>query len=1019
MAGLLFFFTLAFDMVGFLFKKYQKSVVNPIKCLDKWKLVDRGSTKNVFSFFASIFYFKKEIELNRIRIQVITHFLIFCSFSAAFCQNYNYVQFTTKDGLPGMTVYDICQDNDGYIWCATDNGLARFDGKTFKTYTIEDGLPDNDVLTIMSDKKGRIWIGTFKNEVSYYYKGQIFNKFNDTILAKINIQRSVNHFHETNFGSVMISDLECIYEISSRNIIRQLIRIDDPSKTNVEHFGYGWYGDEFGFAYNDSVFSYDGNRIKFRGITSRKYYTGKHTIGRLNGLDTPIIKVPYDFIRSTIINYKPVFFNTINGAFEVDTILLKISRQYLPRRTVSNTVIDREGNFWFSTIGEGIYKMSSKYSFSIPMPTNRVNSSNTLCYYRDTNLTCAGLTESRLAIIKKNGSIEIRNYENYLKNSRNNFVSNRLNSILGLPDQSILLGFDGFLLKETFRGVIRSSLPTIKNLSLNNIGNVIVTTGFGVFILDHVSLRILDTIYQKRGIDAVDFGGYYYLASISGLKRVHKTFRNEEDLSVVNPILGRRINDLFVEGDRLWIATADKGILCLRRNEILFHISMKNGLSSNNCRRIFKHRNELWVATNRGISKINCANPISNIVVFDESDFLQSNFVNDVWVNDSDVWVATNTGLTYFSKADVDPKPYCKLNIERVNGRYYDSLTQKEILLDYNASSLNVEFLALSYRSAGRIKYFYQLKGMDSSFVEGASSFASYKVIPSGKYEFIVFAINKFGVKSNILTIPVIVKQPFWKSWWFILLVIIFSIFLIFAFLLLQQQFYRNRLEERNLLHKHLFNVEQYALQLQLNPHFIFNCLNSIQQYILKNNAEDANRFLAGFSVLIREALNNSTSRFISINREVRFLERYLKLEQLRFNHKFSFNVTVDEKLDPDLNVVPVMLLQPYLENAIKHGVSSKLIQNGKIELKFINRGGVLWCIVEDNGIGISASRLKRAGDTRRSEVSAMRILKRRVEILNEIGNYDYMLKITDLSNESDKLSGTRVEIKLHRVYGA
>lgn len=216
-----------------------------------------------------------------------------------------------------------------------------------------------------------------------------------------------------------------------------------------------------------------------------------------------------------------------------------------------------------------------------------------------------------------------------------------------------------------------------------------------------------------------------------------------------------------------------------------------------------------------------------------------------------------------------------------------------------------------------------------------------------------------------------------------------------------------------------MFNVEQYALQLQLNPHFIFNCLNSVQQYILKNNAEDANRFLAGFSVLIREALNNSSSRFISLNKEIRFLERYLKLEQLRFRNKFSYLIHIDKSIDPEMDVVPVMLLQPYLENAIRHGISNSLKAEGRIELKFLNRGGLLWCIVEDNGIGITVSKQQQPAYAKKAEVNAMRILKRRIEILNETGNYNYILKVTDLSDLSEGFSGTRVEIKLHTVYGA
>ncbi|MCU0321849.1 MAG: histidine kinase [Chitinophagaceae bacterium] len=975
--------------------------------------------KHYINHLASSAVFAKLSESQPFKILTITLVVCFLSFFTASCQNYNYIQFTTKDGLPGMTVYDICQDKDGFIWCATDNGLARFDGRTFKTFTIEDGLPDNDVLTIYNDTKGRIWIGTFKNEISYYYKGQIYNRFNDTILAKISIQKSVNHFHETGFGSIMISDLDSYYEITSNGLVNLIYSKSEVSGPNVGSLGYDWLNGKFGYTIGDSLFEYNGADKKFAGKID---FSGlrKFVYGRLNSsIDTPKLEIPYTPIRITLISGMPRYVSTVSGSYIVDTINLKFNNLFLSGKTVSNTFSDNEGNLWFSTVGFGLYKLSA-YSESINKVYSSLNYQKPIyCIHENSQGVYLGLDNSKLAFYSVSGKSREIDYKKFLDKGLLNTSTNRLNSILSLPDKSLLLGFDAFLLKENFSDQICLRLTSIKNLFLASHGKLIVTSGNGVYLVDTKDFKITDTLYSRRALDALEFGQYYYFATLSGLRRKSKIDGKEEDISSIHPALTRRINDLYIFDNKLWISTADKGLVCLKRDTLYLHLTQDKGLSSNNCKKVFGNGNELWIATNKGVTKIDVTNPYENIIIFDQSDLLRSDLVNDVLVNYNEVWIATNNGLTYFNKADVNPKPYCNIAIESINEVYYDIKGNNGIVLDYNNSSLIVEFLALSFRSSGRIKYYYQLKGRDSVVIESSSNFVSYKEIPSGKYEFLVFAVNKFGVKSNVITIPVTVKQPFWKSWWFIFLAIIFSIFLILAFLLLQQQYYRNRLEERNLLHKHLFNVEQYALQLQLNPHFIFNCLNSIQQFILKNNAEDANRFLAGFSVLIREALNNSTSRFISLSREIRFLERYLKLEQSRFNNKFSFSITVDSNLDPELDVVPVMLLQPYLENAIKHGLSNNITIDGMIELKFVNRGGILWCIIQDNGIGISVSRKKQSDYRRRSDVSAMRILKRRVEVLNETGNYNYMLKIIDLSDESDNLSGTRVEIKLHRVYGA
>lgn len=944
-------------------------------------------------------------------------FLIFAM--SALSQHYNYVQFTTKDGLPGMTVYDICQDRDGFIWCATDNGLARFDGKRFKTFTIEEGLPDNDVLTVLSDKKGRVWIGTFKNEVSYYYKGRIYNKYNDTLLAKINIQRSVNHFHETSFGSIMISDLDNFYEVASDGRVKVIYKKAVTNQPDVGSLGYDWLNGRYGFVIGDSLFEYNGNFKKFVGEINlgnlRKFVFGRPSVVG----DTPKLEIPYTPIRITAVKGMPLFVSTINGSYEVDTNKLRFNNTFLQEKTVSNTITDKEGNLWFSTIGFGLYKLSI-YSKEINRVYSKLEFQEAIYSFNSLEGNVyLGLGNSKLAIYQKSGiKIEI-NYQKYLDKRISNASTNRVNAILPLKDRSILLGFDAFLLKESFHTQLCYPISAIKNFHLTEDGNVILTAGNGVYLFDPMNFKVKDTLFSKRGLDAVEFGNYYYIATLSGLKRISKQNGEEEDLSRIHPALARRINDLQPYNNKLWISTADKGLICFFRDTVAIHLTQEKGLSSNNCKKVFTSKNELWLSTNKGISKINLLNPFKSIIVFDESDLLRSEMVNDVWVNDEEVWVATNAGLTFFNKSDVNPSPYCNLNVESINGNYYDRNSNNSVTLEYKAPFLNVEFLAISLRSAGRIKYFYKLNGYDSAFIETTGTIASYNEIPSGSYKFIVFAENKFGVRSNIISIPVIVKEPFWRSWWFITSIVIATFFLVLAFLLLQQQFFRNKIEERNLLQKHMFNVEQYALQLQLNPHFIFNCLNSVQQYILKNNAEDANRFLAGFSVLIREALNNSSHRFISLNKEIRFLERYLKLEQLRFSNKFSFHIHIDKSIDPEMDVVPVMLLQPYLENAIKHGISNSLKSEGKIELKFLNRGGLLWCIVEDNGIGITVNKQQQPAYSKKAEVNAMRILKRRIEILNETGNYNYILKVTDLSDLSEGFSGTRVEIKLHTVYGA
>jgi LytS/YehU family sensor histidine kinase len=201
------------------------------------------------------------------------------------------------------------------------------------------------------------------------------------------------------------------------------------------------------------------------------------------------------------------------------------------------------------------------------------------------------------------------------------------------------------------------------------------------------------------------------------------------------------------------------------------------------------------------------------------------------------------------------------------------------------------------------------------------------------------------------------------------------------------------------------------ALRAQMNPHFIFNCLNSIQNFIINNNLEATNQYLTEFAYLIRQTLDNSDKGAISVNNETKYLTRYLELEKMRFGHSFDYSIEIDPHLDADSTRIPTMMLQPYVENCIRHGIRHKREGSGLVAIKFLQKKSGLLCIVEDNGIGREKAHELKSYKHVEYQSKGMSLTADRINILNRQHAEDITIEVTDLKDEAQHARGTRVAI--------
>jgi LytS/YehU family sensor histidine kinase len=225
----------------------------------------------------------------------------------------------------------------------------------------------------------------------------------------------------------------------------------------------------------------------------------------------------------------------------------------------------------------------------------------------------------------------------------------------------------------------------------------------------------------------------------------------------------------------------------------------------------------------------------------------------------------------------------------------------------------------------------------------------------------------------------------------------------------------RAREQERAWLQKRMNDLEQMALRAQMNPHFIFNCLNSIQNFIINHNLERSNQYLTDFAQLIRQTLDNSEKGSISISNETLYLKRYLELEKMRFGHSFNYHIEVDPGIDRDFTYIPTMILQPYVENSIRHGLRYKKEGERLVEIKFQQSQDELLCIVQDNGIGRRKANEFKSRMHVEYQSKGMSLTADRINILNRQFTGLITIEIVDLADAYNQPAGTKIVIHFPR----
>jgi streptogramin lyase/anti-sigma regulatory factor (Ser/Thr protein kinase) len=493
------------------------------------------------------------------------------------------------------------------------------------------------------------------------------------------------------------------------------------------------------------------------------------------------------------------------------------------------------------------------------------------------------------------------------------------------------------------------------------------------------------------------------------------------------------------EQDRIWIGTAD-GLVVYKKDGTIQEVKLDDHYRSNTINFLVRDNNNyLWIGTNNGIYQIN-----TEALNFDEQiDYrhytiddgirsLETNLNAAYKDKDNKLWFGTAAGVLHCDLSELDeltnkvpPKVQItevRLNLEPTNwNKFSDSIDPVtglpiNLKVGYKNNHFSFSYTGISNSDPQQVKYQYQMLGFDEDWQPLTNlDFATYTNLPYDDFEFQVKALSKNGIWSKPASFAFSIAPPFWLTWWFITLSSIALLLTFYSIYRYRRQNLITSLEkEKYEFQSKMLTLEQQSLNSSMNRHFIFNALNSIQYYINRKDRLSANIYLSNFAKLIRKNLDSSQSNFTSLQEEIERLELYLNLEHMRFKDKFEYSINIDTDVDTESIEVPAMLLQPFLENSIWHGIlTKKELGVIKVNISKTQDGEILFSI-QDNGIGIETSRREKLNTTGNHISKGMSITNGRIDLIRKMTRQNIKLEGPyEILKDHNTVAGTEVRIYL------
>lgn len=923
-----------------------------------------------------------------------------------------YINYDTNDGLPSSEIYFAHADTNGLIWFATDRGVCTYDGYTFSTYTTKEGLSHNTNFRIFSDPKNRLWFTAFDGSLSVYEDGtfKAIPLLKDTVYANFPGYANQLLFDEEDNLFVIKNtrnDLGIIFRVDEYDFSvskESIFDFKNPIwKNEMQQEVFTKIGEQYLFFDRADHFSINvalKDSMPFEWLAS----FGKNNLKYFNkdrriDLEKRIGVGVHNFHLDPKNN---LWLCTDNGLLLYENANVEtLPRHFFKGLEVTSILMDREGSYWMTSREKGVFWIPSFAFHSLFRPKQAFEVQQILSIGKLSDFLLFGTVDNGVVGVDHqfNPAPQLKGWNRIRETkrmypSKNTIYTREFNYI---KEQDGKLKPSSIKKDETNSGFVKQ----LKN-GLFFISN---PRGYRICTIDESNTipvsskindcRVVKNDYKNFGFnvrincveesaDTLWIGGLDGLYKIS-MDKIFSSIPQKDTSSFTNV----RVEDIIcVNVQQCWIATIGNGVLFKNGNQYT-QLLKEDGLSSDLINKIYlEDSTTLWVGTNKGLDKVCFREEGEGIVVesisnFSTADGLVSNFVNDLTIWKEQLWLATNKGINYFRPEELienKTRPLIRLEEVLAGERSIENILSSR--LKHNENNLVFNFLGVSFKKPkNKTFYRYRLKYNQEKSVWYYTDNRSIRFfdLTPGAYIFEVAARNNNGYWSKeTASYTFYINAHFSDQLWFrIIVCLVLSVLIGAGF------FYRiHRIKNDADQKRKLQDAELNGLRNQMNPHFIFNSLNSIQSFIFNQDVKQANYYLSKFSRLMRNSLEYSKLKYISIHEEVAFLRAYLELEQLRFDDRFGINFEIAPEILAQHCFIPPLLLQPILENSVKHAFKNIAYQ-GRLDIKFMNaqEGEMIQVVICDNGIGLKEDKMQH--EKFKHQSMGLSIIQDRIKLLN------------------------------------
>ncbi len=924
-----------------------------------------------------------------------------------------------KEEFSNIDVYSLhFQESSNTLYAATDRGLYYYRQNKFRPIKPSEKQIGNSFFSLIESQTGRLFCCNLLGQVFeikdtklllYYQfpKGQsaisckiFFDKkdnlivCSDFLIRKISPDKKVtildtkekDFYKERDkllvFNSTQFPSGEIFFQYSNSTDL--YVYDEDLSfykDLGVKHVGGIFFNLEDDFYLNDSSFSekvsIPSNSIKYQKSNNEVFFANPN-----DGLFT--VDYVNNQLNKNALGFKNIFISTITQKKD-GTIFLGTFKDgviVIPNRNVSK--FQTENNF----VGIASDPLTNIVQFS--------DNNRSLYEYKDSlrQIGHFNISLDKLFFLNGNYQSDGNHFNKFIyREPENEFIKNKLDNVKDLYEYK----------NEFFCFISSSSIYLILSDSVK-------VTNSDFATLRETNSYVISLANRGKSICFNDYDNSLYFSTAEGL------FAKEWNTSTVRTILFKNkyiiANDLYPFNEQLIIGSEKDGVLFYKDGEFNNRIGENDGLNSNTVRKVEIYKNLLFIQTIKGFQvfdlELNC------FIGLGDREGVSSNSIHNFSVTHDQVWLLEKSGYSYIKLKDI--KESDEIELPKL---YLDSIivNNVDIELDKSDFSFNENRFAFyfdfrSFETQRDAQFHYQLKGASEEWkvMSTAINVVEYPSLSPGDYEFQIKVVYR-NQESDIIKYPFTIHQPFWFQLWFIISCFIFVVVFLYSLFHFKQK--KNEKEkqiefDKQKMQSNVFESKLKAIRSQMNPHFIFNSLNSIQALVLKEDKEKSYDSIEQFSDLVRKTLHFSERNFVSIKEEISFLETYLGLESLRMKKDFKF--TINNGFNQNVKI-PSLLFQPFIENSIHHGLLHKEGEK-HLTISFYLENNDACCKIEDNGIGrVEAKKIyKRQNQTHQS--FSLNAMEDRLKILSEQYHKQYGYEIIDRYDADQKPVGTTVIVR-------